>query len=318
MNNDFHSQNDIDNQGQQQARSFSKPIVIGGSVLLVIIVALSALIFMQNQKLDEAVLRTQELELENQQLELSNQYEELSSSFQQHEGQMMLFNNDSIRAEYEAAKNRVEELTAELKRRDRLSSQRIAELQKEIDTLREIMRHYVEQIKELNQENEALRSENKTLANQNNRLTSQVESQTAVNRELSQRMELAEKLNVTGVSLKGLKANGKEQRNITKAQQLMVTFTVTQNNSTPVGRKTIYLRITSPEGNLLQGNGITFPFEGATLQASAQKDIEYEGEEIAGIKIYWDNNATLNPGTYKVELFADNYRLCSMDFQMKK
>lgn len=104
MNNDFHSQNDIDNQGQQQARSFSKPIVIGGSVLLVIIVALGALIFMQNQKLDEAVLRTQELELENQQLELSNQYEELSSSFQQHEGQMMLFNNDSIRAEYEAAK----------------------------------------------------------------------------------------------------------------------------------------------------------------------------------------------------------------------
>ncbi len=197
MNNDFHSQNDIDNQGQQQARSFSKPIVIGGSVLLVIIVALGALIFMQNQKLDEAVLRTQELELENQQLELSNQYEELSSSFQQHEGQMMLFNNDSIRAEYEAAKNRVEELTAELKRRDRLSSQRIAELQKEIDTLREIMKHYVEQIKELNQENEALRSENKTLANQNNRLTSQVESQTAVNRELSQRMELAEKLNVT-------------------------------------------------------------------------------------------------------------------------
>jgi hypothetical protein len=98
----------------------------------------------------------------------------------------------------------------------------------------------------------------------------------------------------------------------------MVTFTVTQNNSTPVGRKTIYLRITSPEGNLLQGNGITFPFEGATLQASAQKDIEYEGEEIAGVKIYWDNNATLNPGTYKVELFADNYRLCSMDFQMKK
>ena len=48
------------------------------------------------------------------------------------------------------------------------------------------MKHYVEQIKELNQENEALRSENKTLANQNNKLTSQVESQTAVNRELSQ------------------------------------------------------------------------------------------------------------------------------------
>ena len=143
---------------------------------------------------------------------------------------MLHFNNDSIRSEYEAAKNRVEELTAELKRRDRLSSQRIAELQKEIDTLREIMKHYVEQIKELNQENEALRSENKTLANQNNKLTSQVESQTAVNRELSQRMELAEKLNVTGVSLKGLKPKGKEHANTTKANTPRDTLPVTRTN----------------------------------------------------------------------------------------
>ena len=46
--------------------------------------------------------------------------------------------------------------------------------------------------------------------------------------------------------------------------------------------------------------------------------IEYEGEEIAGIQMYWDVNATLNPGEYTVELFADNYRLASKKFTMKK
>lgn len=306
---------------QVPARGGSKTrvyLIIAAAVIALFTIGLGVFIFQQNKKLEEAMLRTEELQLENQQLELANQYEELNASFQQHEGQVQMFQNDSIRAEYEAAKNKVEELTAELKRRDRLSSERIAQLQKEIATLRSIMKHYVEQIAELNQENEQLRNENQTLANKNTQLTSQVQSQTKVNKELSQRMELAEKLNVTGVSIEALKSNGKREKNITKAKQLVVTFTIPQNNSTPVGRKTIYLRITSPEGNLLQGNGITFPFDNGRVEATAQKDIEYEGEELTGVKIYWDNNTALNPGTYKVELFADNYRLCSLDFQLKK
>lgn len=293
-------------------------LIIAAAVLVAFIAGLGVFIFQQNKKLDEALLRTEELQLENQQLELANQYEELNTSFQQHEGQVQLFQNDSIRAEYEAAKNKVEELTAELKRRDRLSSERIAQLQKEIATLRNIMKHYVEQIAELNQENEQLRTENQTLSTKANQLESQVQSQTKVNKELSQRMELAEKLNVTGVSIEALKGNGKREKNITKAKQLVVTFTIPQNNSTPVGRKSIFLRITSPEGNLLQGNGITFPYDNGRVEATAQKEIEYQGEELSGVKIYWDNNTALNPGTYKVELFADNYRLCSLDFQLKK
>jgi seryl-tRNA synthetase len=180
------------------------------------------------------------------------------------------------------------------------------------------MRHYVEQINELNQQNEELRQKNETLQTQNQQLSSQVQTTTSQNQVLTQRMQLAEKLNVTGVTLTALKSNGKVEKNITKAKQLMVSFTIPQNNSTPVGQKRIYVRITSPEGNLLTGNGISFSFEGSTVQATAQKSIEYEGAEISGIKIYWDNNATLNPGSYRVELFADNYRLASREFQMTK
>lgn len=310
-----HSDNPSATGGRDKKRAY---LVVAAAVIAAFILGLGVFIFQQNKKLDEAMLRTEELMLENQQLELANQYEELNSSFQQHEGQVQLFHNDSIRAEYEAAKNKVEELTAELKRRDRLSSERIAQLQKEIATLRGIMKHYVEQIADLNQENQQLRTENQTLASKANRLESQVQSQTKVNKELTQRMELAEKLNVTAVSIQALKSNGKREKNITKAKQLAVSFTIPQNNSTPVGRKSIFLRITSPEGNLLQGNGITFPYDNGRVEATAQKDIEYEGAEISGITIYWDNNTALNPGTYKVELFADNYRLCSLDFQLKK
>lgn len=284
----------------------------------VVIGCLTWLLVHQNKVSKEAMQQVEELQLMNEQLQLTNEYDELSASFTQHEGQMVMFNNDSIRAEYEAAKNKVEELRQELKRRDKLSADRIAQLQAEIATLKQIMRHYVEQINELNQQNEELRRKNETLEQDNRQLSSQVTSTTQQNKQLTEKVQLAEKLNVSSVSLTALKGNGKTEKNITKAKQLMVTFTVPQNNSTPVGKKTIYLRITSPEGNLLSGNGIRFTFEGTSLEASAQKTIEYEGQEMAGVKIYWDVNATLNPGSYRVELFADNYRLASRNFEMTK
>lgn len=84
-----------------------------------------------------------------------------------------------------------------------------------------------------------------------------------------------------------------------------------------MGTKTIYLRITNPEGTLL-GNAGTFPFEGGNVPCTAKKQIEYAGDEISGIRIYWDVNTTLTPGDYTVELFADNYRLTSRHFQLKK
>lgn len=297
-----------------------KKIIISVACLIVgaIIGCLVWMLQHQTKATAEATQQIAELQLMNEQLQLTNEYDELSASFTQHEGQMVLFNNDSIRAEYEAAKNKVEELRQELKRRDKLSSERIAQLQAEIATLKQIMRHYVEQINELNQQNQELRQKNETLEQQNNQLSSQVQTTARENKALSERMVLAEKLNVSSVTLTALKGNGKNEKNITKAKQLMVTFTIPQNNSTPVGKKTIYLRITSPEGNLLSGNGIHFTFEGANLEASAQKVVEYEGQEIAGVKIYWDVNATLNPGSYRVELFADNYRLASRNFEMKK
>lgn len=294
------------------------PLIIGGTVAAIVLGLLAYLLVAQKKQADAAELKIQELELANEQLALSNEYDELASSFVQHEGQMVLFNNDSIRAEYEAAKNKVEELRAELKRRDKLSSARIAELQKEIATLKEIMRHYVEQINELNQQNQELREKNETLEQNNRQLSNQVAATTSKNEVLTQRMELAEKLNVSSVALQALNAKGKNEKHVNKAKQLAVTFTIPQNNSTPVGRKTIYLRITTPEGNLLRGNGITFPFEGTTLEATAKKDVEYEGAEIPGIVIYWNNNAMLTAGSYRVELFADNYRLASRNFELTK
>ena len=241
----------------------------------------------------------------------------LNTEFAQYENQSQLLASDSLVTKYAAAKSKVEKLLQELNSEKKKSAQRIKQLQDEIGTLKNILRHYVTQIDSLGKENAGLRAENEQMRERNQQLSTRVANETKRNEALSERMTLAEKLNVTGVTLTPLKKNGKTEKNVTKARQLDVSFTIPQNNSTPVGEKVIYLRIVSPEGSLL-GNGGSFSFEGGNVQCTAKKIIEYAGEEIPGIHIYWDVNTTLTPGEYIVELFADNFRLTSRRFTLRK
>lgn len=296
-------------------------VALGLIVLLVAAIVYSvSQVATLKQTVSDVTARNEELALENEQLALDKEFQAINTEFQQYEDQAMKLASDTILAKYTAAKNKVEQLMKELKAEKSRSDKRqarIAELQNEINTLRGLLRHYIAQIDSLNKENAGLRAENAEIKNENQSLTSQVREVSAKAANLSERMTLAEKLNVTGVSLQALKKNGKVEKNVTKARQLVVTFTIPQNNSTPVGPKTIYLRILNPEGSLL-GAGGSFPFEDRSLACTARKTVEYAGEEIAGIRMYFDVNTTLNPGDYTVELFCDNYRLASRHFTLKK
>ena len=275
-------------------------VIVLGALLLIAILAFVFTATTMNKKVEEATLANEQLQLTNEQLQLANEYQALNTEYAQYENQSQLLVNDSLVTKYAAAKSKVEKL-----------------LQDEIGTLKNILRHYVSQIDSLGKENAGLRAENAEIKQRNQQLTTRVANETKRNEVLSERMTLAEKLNVTGVSLVALKKNGKVEKNVTKARQLDVSFTIPQNNSTPVGEKVIYLRIISPEGSLL-GAGGSFSFEGGSLQCTARKTIEYSGEEIPGIHIYWDVNTTLTPGDYLVELFADDFRLASRRFTLRK
>lgn len=292
-------------------------IIILGMALALAIVAIVIISTATHSRLKAMEDTNEQLQLTNEQLQLSNEYEMLNHEFAQYEDRNMMLANDSLAEKYAAARAKVEKLLQELNNEKTKNAARIRQLEGEIATLKGILRHYVAQIDSLGKENAALRDENTEIKNRNEQLTARVANETKKNEVLSERMELAEKINVTGLNIIGLKSNGKQEKNITKAKQLEVTFTIPQNNSTPVGEKTIFMRITSPEGTLL-GNAGTFSFEGGSVPYTEKKTIEYAGEEIGGIKIYWNVTTALTPGDYTVELFTDNYRLISRKFTLKK
>lgn len=274
----------------------------------------------QKRALEEAIALKEQAELDASERELQNAYDELNNQFADIENGRNLILDDSVKRDlqmkYDNARLQVERLQQELRNQQNMSAAEIKRLKDEIATLRDLLRHYVEEINRLQLENDSLRTENAQIRDHNRQLSSQVQQTSRENEVLNERMTLAERLNVTGLSLTALNKKGKVEKKVEKAKQLRVIFTIPQNNSTPVGAKTIYLRITSPSGQLL-GNAGTFSFEGANVPYTAKTVIEYAGEEIAGITIYWDVNTALTAGQYTVELFADNFRLTSRSFELK-
>ncbi len=315
---------EIDEVEVRKPRSKSNKIVMI-AIIVVAVLALAAGGWMiysamsQSKERDELRALVEQQQLDMEQMQLEQDFENLDREFAQFENSRQFIQDDSVKRalaeKYEAARLQVEQLQNELKSERRKSSAEIAKLRSEIDTLRGLLRHYVEEIDRLNKENQALRSENEEIKSQNQRLNTQVAETSRRNEVLSERMTLAEKLNVTGLSLTALNKKGRAEKKVAKATQLKVTFTIPQNNSTPVGEKTIYVRIISPSGQLLEGGG-NFSFEGGSVPCSAKRTIEYAGEEIGGVTIYWDVNTALTPGDYTVELFADNYRLVRRTFTL--
>lgn len=311
-------ENEASKQKPQNKRTLW--ITIGAVCVAALLGVAGWMVYSSNKALQEIQNEKEQMQLDYEQQQLAQDAEDLDREFAVFENSRQMVMDDSVKRDltekYENARLQVEALQAELKNQKNKSAAEIAKLKSEIETLRALLRHYVEEINRLNQENEKLRTENAQIKEQNTKLNNRVVATSRENEQLTKRMTLAEKLNVTGLTLTPLNKKGKKEKKVQKAVQLMVTFTIPQNNSTPVGEKTIYLRIVSPSGQVL-GNGGTFPFEGGQVECSAKKVVEYAGEEIGGVTIYWDVNTALTAGDYTVELFADNYRLVSRSFNLK-
>lgn len=298
-----------------------KIILYGGIAALTCLVALVVVLIISNARrtneINAAREETESLRLANDRLLLTNEFNQLNADFNQYEDQQIYLKNDSLVQKYNEARLKVEGLLTELdqeKKNNAANRKRIKDLEAQIATLKGIVKHYLEEIKRLGEENEGLKKELEQVNQHNQQLASSLSATTTQNEKLSQTVKLAKKLNITGVSLKAYNKKGKVEKKIKKARQLGVSFTVSPNNTAAAGMKDFYIRIVSPEGTLL-GSGGSFSIDGSTVQCTAHRQIEYSNEEVS-VSVYWDVNTTLTPGDYTVEVFSDGYRLAAKHFTL--
>ncbi len=246
--------------------------------------------------------------------ELEDEYEAISL---QYEGFKFSVQNDSLLYKLQNEQAKVLRLQEELRMTQASDRAEIKRLTDELSTLRKILRSYIHQIDSLNTLNQELRAENEQITNQYNRTNRTLQQVSQEREKLSEKVSLAAQLVATNINAKAVNDRGREQSRLSRSTQFVVSFTVARNITAEPGERTIYIRILTPDGNVLTKSPTNrFAYENSDILYSMRRTVEYGGEEIP-VTMYWDIEEFLMPGTYKADIFADGHHIGSHSFSME-
>lgn len=260
----------------------------------------------QNSEMQELFAIEKE-ELESEYSSFALQYDELK----------VRITNDSLQYKLEQEKLRTQQLLEELKQTKADNAAEITRLKKELKTVRAVLRSYVIQIDSLNAINEGLKKENKRVTEKYREATKTIDALSTAKEELSQIVTLASQLDAAGIKMSLLKKSGKEVSKLKRAKQIEIKFTITKNITAETGNKTVYARIIQPSQEVLtKSTSNTFTYEDREIGYSMRKHIEYTGEEQE-VTMYWDVEEYLQPGTYRIYLFADGVMIGEANYEFE-
>ena len=294
-----------------------KEYIIAGLVsALVVAAALVLLVILpqrsDNKELEQKVQAIEELaELEKQEME--SDYEQLGQQY----GEMMSqLTNDSLIAQLTREQMRAQQLLEELKKVKADDAREITRLKKELNSVRAVLRSYIRQVDSLNLVNQTLRKENTQLSGRLEESNRQNQNLQHERETLTEKVTIAAQLDATAITMTALNKRNKVSKKMKDAKTLQVNFNISRNVTAENGQRTIYVRIQTPGGTVLNGGG-TFPYENRQLEYSMKKVIEYSGEETP-VTVYWQVGEFLEAGEYRVSIFADGNMIGSRTFNFEK
>ena len=292
-----------------------------GTVLIILIIALvallgvSAFLLWTNQQQKTEIKEIVEMmEFEKEQLE--DEYEEFAIQFDGY--QTPEIHNDSLVELLSQEKQRVQDLLEELRITKATNARRIAELKKELATVREVMVSYVHQIDSLDRANKQLVQENQEVRQQYQVVVREAKQLAKERTQLAEVVSRASMLEITDFQMIPLNKRDRKTTIYNQILKLQFDYTVGRNITNKPGMKMLYLRITRPDGEVMQKSiNNVFKFENKNIAYSLAKEFEYAGEEISG-SLYWHVDEILQIGFYNADFFVDGELIGSFPFEIKK
>ena len=285
-------------------------------LIAVMVVAIGALVWWnlsQRQELNELV---EQMTIEKE--ELQEEYEDLAIQFDGY--QQMDIRNDSLQDLLSREQQRVQDLLEELRQTKASNARRIAELKKELATVRAVMKDYVRQIDSLNATNARLTEENQQYRAQNRQFKEQNTQLTTANAQLTETVTRASMLEITSCAVTTLNKNDKKTKMASNIRKLQFDYVLAKNITCTPGLKQLYARVITPEGNLIgESESKLFAFESGEIPYSMRQEIEYSGEAYEGVCYCpLDEGQTVVKGFYTIDFFCDGNLIGSFPFQIKK
>lgn len=280
------------------------------SVLSVFGVVLTYLFVAEKKNSAELV---QEFEMNKSELE--NEYAEFAMKYS--EIRTNLF-NDSLSALLEKEQIKTQRLLEELRMVKSTNAAEIRRLKKELANLRQIMVGYINQIDSLNRLTVKQKQQIDEVTQKYNAATMQINSLSEEKQTLNKKVTLAAQLDATAISMIALNEKGKIAKRLRSATKLQVNMLIAKNVTAENGERTIFVRISTPDSQLLTKNSNNvFQYEDKQIGYSVKRTIEYSGEE-QNVTLYWDVEEYLPTGIYRVDVFEGGNLIGSKHVEIKK
>ena len=289
-------------------------LVIFIALIAALGIVAAVLVWINLQQKAEMKEMVEIMEFEKEQLE--DEYEELAIQFDGYQSQDI--HNDSLVQLLAKEQQRVQDLREELRITKVTNARRIAELKKELATVREVMVSYVHQIDSLDRTNKRLVAENKQVKQQYQEVARQAQQLEEERTQLAEVVSRASMLEIEHFEMIALNKRDRKTTIYNQIQKLQFDYTIGRNITNKPGMKTLYMRITRPDGEVMQKSvNDVFAFENSEIAYSVSKDFEYAGEEISSY-LYWLVEEILQIGWYNADFFVDGELIGSFPFEIRQ
>ena len=263
-------------------------------ILAVVALALAgALAYIWSQKSGLVhELEGEKAELTEQLLHLQSDFDNLSSDY------------ENINSQLDTSREQVALLIEKLSKTEATNRAKIRQYEKELGTLRSIMRGYIVQIDSLNTLNKKLtadaaaaRQEAAESRRANENLTRQVEN-------LSGQVAAGAVIKARGLHVSAYNGSDKVTDRSSRVTYLVATLSLVENEIAERGPVRVYVRVTDPHGNVLQnGSSSTVTVDGTPIATTASREVDYEGQEVE-MSIYVKDVGEFVKGIYTVEAYT--------------
>ena len=201
---------------------------------------------------------------------------------------------------------------------DRLKKERnwnyskIKKYERELGTLRTAMQGFVRQIDSLNRLNQQLVGENLRYKKEMSSLRLRTEAAEERVQEQDNMLKRGSQLRARDVVLQPYNKRNKLVKKAKQTETLVTEFVLSANELATPGERTVYVRIITPDGDILGSpDGGNFTFEGENYAYSAKRAVDYQGEDLP-MSIYYDASG-LYAGKYTTMVYVDGHMVGQSD-----
>ncbi|MDP3437103.1 MAG: hypothetical protein Q8S04_07650 [Bacteroidales bacterium] len=281
-----------------------KRLVIGMAVVAVILAAVLAWIWVDRSGIIDE-LTVEKEQLTSAMYELRDDYQSLNT------------NNDSLNAELAREREKVEQLIERVQKTEATNRIKIRDYEKELGTLRGIMRSYIMQIDSLNTLNITLRKDVAIARDEVKQTLAKYDDLQTTADEYAKKVEIGSVLKGRGFIMTAINSSDKDTDRSSRTAKLKTCLNLVENSIAVKGPRRIYIRVKGPDGILMTNSQQqVFTSAGEQMIYTAVREVDYQGSELE-VCIFFASSHSYVKGVYNVDIFTEEGKLGSTDLLLR-